>query len=160
MDLRQQADDLEEVVRSTLSEELQVDLPPRPISPIQVVRVGAFEKSSFVSRFALLAVVLHSPHTVGGRMAGVLCGVRILRSASSAWDPLTTRRPFRVHRPIAIGAWYGRVLVRLFVAFVLDIRIHCTPPRSWDAYCFGTAGTRGTDRSQPDMKGTAQSSPR
>ena len=32
VDLRQQVDDLEEVVRSTLSEELQVDLPPRPIS--------------------------------------------------------------------------------------------------------------------------------
>ena len=32
VDLRQQVDDLEEVVRSTLSEELEVVLPPRPIS--------------------------------------------------------------------------------------------------------------------------------
>ena len=45
------------------------ELLPSLLIPVQVVRVRAFEEPSRVGRFARLAVVLHSPHPVGGRMA-------------------------------------------------------------------------------------------
>ena len=48
MDLRQQVDDLEEVVRSTLSEELKVVLPPRPISLRATAILGVASMSAAI----------------------------------------------------------------------------------------------------------------